>query len=211
MKLTLSDILGWLTEILFGVGAVSGALRFWFHLVQGSGSAAINALLVAVISTGIVVVVTPKTRQWIKERYEVEFSRWLIVVIVLGGFLVISSLNSTGASDGPMEGPESTVETYFTEWFSSDPDYEMMYEMRHTNESFDEWRYEGEVGNVQSLQNAGGSFEYIGMHNVTVREDTATVYVDAEIMGPRSISPTPAERRVELVRIDEEWLIDEIE
>ncbi|QGA80449.1 hypothetical protein [Candidatus Nanohalobium constans] len=106
MEVTVSKVLAWLTGGFF---LLVGLMEFIYGLILLS----LSNMFAGLIALVVAVVVTPKSRQMIRERYDLEFSRWLLIGVAITGLVLTTVLG--GISSKTAEAPAQGDEMNFTE------------------------------------------------------------------------------------------------
>jgi hypothetical protein len=201
MELTLGKIFSWIFGLLFTLSGVASMAE-----------SAIGGIIMA--ATGIFLI--PNVRQEIDDRYDISFSRWLVVLIAVIGlgvstaFLPEQSLDDV--SDSPSadtsSAPDAVIENYFDSLTGFDQDTESAYEML-TSDIQSETSYADyntEMINYKDAQ-AGATYELMSSDIVNETENSATVSTTITVdtlQGAYNI-----DKQVELVQEEGEWKIDE--
>ena len=201
MELTVGKISSWIFGLLFTLSGVASIIE-----------SPIGGLIMA--ATGIFLI--PNVRQKINEKYDLSFSRWMVVLIAVVGlgasaaFLPQQDLDdvSDSPSTAASSSPDAVVQDYFDELTGFSQDTESAYQMLSSNVQSETGYadYNTEMINLKDAQ-AGATYEIVTIDTVNESENTATV--SATITVDTLQGAYNIDKEVDLVKEEGEWKIDE--
>jgi hypothetical protein len=201
MEITVGKISSWIFGLLFTLGGVGSMIE-----------APIGGLIMA--SVGIFLI--PNVRQKIDEKYDVSFSRWMVVLIVFIGLGASSAFlpqqNLDDGSNSPFttasSSPDAVVQDYFDRLTGLDQDTEAAYQMLSSDVQSETGYadYNTEMINYKDAQ-PGATYEIVTIDTMNESETTATV--SATITVDTLEGAYNVDKEVDLVKEEGEWKIDE--
>lgn len=201
MEVTVGKISSWIFGLLFTLGGVGSMIE-----------APIGGLIMAVVGIFLI----PNVRQKIDEKYDVSFSRWMVVLITFIGlgasaaFLPQQDLGdvSDSPSTGTSSSPDAVVQDYFDELTGISQDTESAYQMLSSDvQSGTGYAdYNTEMINFKDAQ-TGATYEIVTIETVSESENTATVAATITVDGLQGAYNV--DKEVSLVKEEGAWKIDE--
>lgn len=202
MKITVSQVVSWVFGLFF---ILVGFLNFLNGLVFQQLGDVIAGFILATTGT----IVTPKTRTLIDDKWDIQFSRWLIVSLVIFTLIITGPLTSDSIERGTAS-PSEVTEAFVTNLYSDDPDYDTFRSLINpeaVEENFTEQQFQETANELAFRDTESVNAEFLGIVNESIDGNEATVYYEIEVRPNTGLDSRSRELlfRAELEEVDGTW------